>query len=166
MPRVYIETTIPSFYFETRTRNPAPAWRAATRLWWDRLRDDYALCTSAVVIEELSLAPPAKSGPSLRLLEGVTILEGVPRVTEVAEAYLAHRLIPVSAMADALHLAFASVHGVDFLLTWNCKHLANANKARHIAVVNTRLKLSIPIVTTPLTLLPEVPDETDPSNPR
>jgi len=61
--------------------------------------------------------------------------------------------MPAGAVGDAAHLAMASVHSIDFVLTWNCKHLANANKIRHIGMVNQRLGLSVPVLTTPLTLI-------------
>jgi hypothetical protein len=63
--------------------------------------------------------------------------------------------MPRDARGDAAHLAMASLHGVDFLLTWNCRHLANANKADHLRVINTRLRLTVPVLTTPMTLMPE-----------
>lgn len=65
--------------------------------------------------------------------------------------------MPGDALGDAAHLALASVHAVDYLLTWNCKHLANANKTQHLRVLNARLGLHVPILTTPLTLVPEDP---------
>ncbi len=67
--------------------------------------------------------------------------------------------MPRTAEADSFHVAIASVAGVEFLLTWNCRHLANANKARHLAALNARLGLSVPIITTPMSLMPEFPDE-------
>lgn len=63
--------------------------------------------------------------------------------------------MPTEAAGDAYHLAMASLHRMDFLLTWNCRHLANANKQRHLALLNGRLGLPMPIITTPLTLIPE-----------
>jgi hypothetical protein len=154
-PAVYIETTIPSYYFETRTTPQAITWRHATRTWWDRFRGSYTLVTSSLVIEELALAPPEKAGPGRQLLAGCSMLEPDAGVGRAAEAYLRHKLVPRNALADAVHLALASVHGVDFLLTWNCRHLANANKVRHLTIINRRLGISTPILTTPLTLLPE-----------
>ena len=65
------------------------------------------------------------------------------------------RVMPRDAQGDAAHLAFASFYKMDFLLTWNCAHLANANKARHISVVNGRLGLFVPVLTTPELLIPE-----------
>jgi predicted nucleic acid-binding protein len=165
MPTVYIETTIPSFYFETRRTAEVVAWRLATRRWWDRYRHAYQLCTSEVVVDELSRAPAAKSGPGTRLLEGARSLVQTPETVDVARFYIEQRLVPQHAVADALHLALASVHGMDYLLTWNCKHLANVNKARHLAVLNTRRSLPIPVIATPLTLLPEIDDEPQADNP-
>lgn len=78
-------------------------------------------------------------------------------VGETAEEYVRHKLTPRS--PDAAHLAFASVYSINFLLTWNCVHLANTNKARHIKVINDRLRLHTPMIVTPLTLLAEVPHE-------
>lgn len=83
------------------------------------------------------------------------MLEEPARVREVVGVYLEHRVMPKSAVADAFHLAYASLHDVSFLLTWNCRRLANANKAQHIRIINKRLGLPSPIMTTPLTLLPE-----------
>ena len=163
MPTVYIETTIPSYYFETRTSAEAVTWRRITRQWWDRHRHAYELVTSDVVLGELRRAPREKAVPGERMLAGLRLVERTPAVAKAARAYLEHRLVPRDAVADAFHLAFASVYGLDYLLTWNCRHLANFNKARHIAVLNARLGLAVPTMTTPLTLLPEglaeVPDE-------
>ena len=63
--------------------------------------------------------------------------------------------VTAEAGGDAVHLALASMHLMDFLLTWNCRHLANANKIQHMAVLNARLRLHLPVITTPLTLMPE-----------
>lgn len=72
---------------------------------------------------------------------------------EVVEVYIKHRLMPADPVGDALHLALASSHKLDYLLTWNCEHLANANKFGHIRRINTMLGLHVPILVTPLELL-------------
>ena len=69
------------------------------------------------------------------------------------EVYVAHKLMPQDRAGDALHLALASHYGCDILLTWNCVHLANANKFRHIQRVNALLGLSVPVLSTPLQLM-------------
>lgn len=89
------------------------------------------------------------------MLHAVEVLGEPAELGDVVEYYIQHRLMPADAYGDAAHLAMASLHAVDFLLTWNCQHLANANKTRHIAVVNARLGLATPTITTPLSLIPE-----------
>ncbi len=151
---VYIETTIPSFYHETRRSSTVAAWRALTRLWWDKYASRYSLFTSEFVRTELAQAPPKKAKSALSLLSDVPLLDEPPGLLEVAEYYVEHRLMPAEAGGDAVHLAMASLHRMDYLLTWNCRHLANANKIQHLAVLNGRLGLYVPVVTTPLTLVP------------
>src|ERR1041384_1623845 len=155
MASVYIETTIPSFYYSTRRSIQSLAWRAQTRTWWDRFRYPYDLCTSGAVLAELSNAPAPRAAPRLRMLEIVRTLPPHDEVDRIAEFYMKHRLMPRTAGLDALHVAFASHYEIDFLLTWNCRHIANANKAEHLAVLNHRLGLRSPIMVTPYTLVPE-----------
>lgn len=154
-PRVYIETTIPSYYHENRKTPEAVTWRKATRRWWDNYRSAYEVCTSALTLNELAVTPEPKAGLCIEMLRTVPILEETPEIADVIEYYIQHRLMPADAGGDAGHLAFASVHNIDFLLTWNCRHLANANKASHLRVLNARLGLSVPTLTTPITLTPE-----------
>lgn len=155
MPTVYVETTIPSYYFETRRTAEAVAWREATRKWWRVARSDYELVTSRLVLEELGHAPAHKADPGRKLLEGVQVLDELPELLGLAQHFVAQRLMPESAKADSIHLAHTCLHGIDFLLTWNCKHLANANKTRHLAVLTGRLGVRPPVLATPLTLMPE-----------
>jgi len=155
MRTVYIETTVPSYYHETRRTPSVIAWREATRLWWDRHRAGYALVTSKYVLAELDLAPAGKRARMLSLMKQVDVVNEPPGLDDVVGYYIEHRLMPADAQGDAAHLALASMHAVDFLLTWNCRHLANANKVQHLTVLNARLGLHVPVVTTPLTLLSE-----------
>lgn len=111
--------------------------------------------TSRFVLAELAAAPPTKARRAETLLRGVSILEEPTELEHVAEFYVRHRAMPAEAAGDAYHLAMASLHRIDFLLTWNCRHLANANKIRHLGVLNGRLGLPVPIITTPFMLMPE-----------
>ena len=77
----------------------------------------------------------------------------VPAIADIVEAYIQHRLMPADPLGDALHLAIASYHKCDFLVTWNCRHLANANKFSHLRRLNTILGLFVPALVTPLELL-------------
>jgi predicted nucleic acid-binding protein len=155
MASAYIETTIPSFYFETRTSARIAAWRAATRAWWSTDRSRYQLSTSTFVLNELAMAPTRKSASCLALLDGVRVLPEHAKIQQVVREYIRRKLMHADAVGDAAHLAMCSLYGIDFLLTWNCRHLANANKVPHIRAVNERLGLFVPTLTTPFELIAE-----------
>lgn len=151
-PIVYIETSIPSFYYETRAEPDMVARRLWTRHWWEKARPAYSLVTSVAVVEELSRGDYSTKEAALQLITGVTTLLVEPPVLEIVEVYIEHHVMPRDPLGDALHLALASYHKCDFLLTWNCQHLANARKFGHIQRINTLLHLPIPALVTPLEL--------------
>jgi len=155
MRSVYIETTVPSFYYDERQTPEAIAWREATRLWWDQYRRNYRPVISPFVIDELEEAPNPKRDQALALVADLESLDFPDGLEDVIATYIEHQLVPHDAAGDAAHLAMASLHAIDFLLTWNIRHLANANKFQHLQVINGRLGLAVPTITTPLTLAPE-----------
>ena len=156
--RIYIETTVPSFYYEVRDEPEMIARRDWTRRWWERAVSDCDLVTSAPVVDELERGDFPKREECLRLIAPLPLLAVEPAVLEIVQTYIARRVMPRNPVGDALHLALASHHRCDFLATWNCKHLANANKFAHIRRVNTLLGLFVPSLVTPLELL-EADDE-------
>lgn len=159
-PRVYVETTIPSFYHEARTSPDVVARRDWTRQWWDGETDRYELVTSPAVLDELAGGLPERSAMRLALVRDLPLLPIESAITEVVESYIRYKLMPADPGGDAMHLALASYHKCDFLVTWNCQHLANASKFGHIRRVNTMLGLFVPALVTPLELLGEA-DERD-----
>jgi hypothetical protein len=152
---VYIETTIPSLYFDERPDAKTVARCEWTRHWWDHYRQNYRLFTSAPVIEELSRGEHLRKSEKLQLLQGIEILRVTQAVTEAVEVYVERYVMPRDPAGDAAHLALASFYKCDYLLTWNCVHLANANKLGHIKRVNTLLGLHVPQLVTPLELMGE-----------
>ena len=156
--RVYIETTIPSFYVEPRTEPTMVARREWTREWWARHATHYELVTSVAVLEELGTGRHPNKAAALELVAGLPVLPNPPVIDAIVEEYVARHVMPADPRGDALHLALASYHLCHFLLTWNCSHLANANKFEHIRFVNAELGLFCPILTTPVELL-EQPEE-------
>ena len=131
------------------------ARREWTRQWWSMARERYTLVTSDPVLEELRRGDYPSKKAALELAQELQLLEMAPPVAEIVEAYLRHRLMPEDPAGDALHLALASYHKCEFLVTWNCRHLANANKYGHIRRVNSLLGLYVPALATPLELLGE-----------
>jgi len=119
-----------------------------------KAKPDQQLVTSSVVIEELERIPEeSRRKESLALVNALEKLDYTAEVAEIAAIYLQHKLMPVEAIGDADHLALASFYNCDMLVTWNCKHLANANKTGHIRRVNALLGLRTPFLVTPLELL-------------
>lgn len=152
-PRVYVETSIPSFYHEQRTNPDVVVRREWTRLWWAEAPSKYELVISPAVIGELSLGLPDRCAERLALIQSLPLLTIEDEITEIVDAYIQHKVMPTDPSGDALHLAIASFHKCDFLATWNCQHLANANKFGHIRRINTLLGLFVPALVTPLELL-------------
>jgi hypothetical protein len=89
----------------------------------------------------------------LRLIRRIKLLEETEEVSELTKAYITERLMPDDPAGDALHLALASCHKIDVLLTWNCKHLANPNKIEDIRRFNEQMGLPMPLLATPLNYL-------------
>ena len=151
----YIETTIPSFYYEVRTEPDMVARRDWTRRWFDETLKTDRVVSSAAVLTELDYGDFPGREDSLKLLDDLELLSIDSAVSEIVEAYTHHKLMPVDPFGDALHLALASYHRCDFLVTWNCQHLANAKKFGHIRRVNGILGLFVPEIVTPMELLGE-----------
>jgi hypothetical protein len=155
--RTYVETSIPSFYFETRQEPEMLARRSWTRSWWARASKTDELVTSLAVVDELRRGEFSAREDCLTLVRNLPVLAVDSTVLEIVQAYLRHRVMPMDPAGDALHLALASYHRCDFLVTWNCRHLANANKFGHIRLVNGVLGLLTPALVTPLELLGDEP---------
>ena len=119
----------------------------------------FELVTSVAVLDELERGDFPARKDCLRLLEDLDLLPVNEAVAEIVETYIDRKVMPQNPVGDALHLAIASYHRCDFLLTWNCRHLANANKFGHIRRVNGVLGLFVPLLVTPLELLGENHDE-------
>ena len=127
MPKsVYIETTIPSFLVARPSRDLIlAANQQITREWWDTRRHEFELCVSQFVVDEAGDGDPDLARRRLELLQGVPLLEADEPAFELAQALTQERALPQKAGTDALHIAIATVHDTDILLTWNCTHLAN-----------------------------------------
>jgi predicted nucleic acid-binding protein len=151
-PLVCIETTIPSYYCDDRPELAADI--ARTREWWDREREAYECFVSAAVLEELSGGNYPTKEDCLRLVSDLPLLQRTREALDVADVYRRRELMPLDPAADALHVALASCYRMDYLLTWNCRHLANVNKARRLQELNEGMGLSVPRLITPYQLYP------------
>lgn len=152
--RVYIETTIPSYLAARPSRDLLQAARQQiTHDWWHNQRQDYDLCISEMVLDEAAAGDSEAAARRLALLQAFPLLDLTEAVNVVAKAIMAAALLPVQATRDAVHIAVSSVHRVDILLTWNCRHIANAAIMKELGQVVTHCGYDIPIICTPEELL-------------
>ncbi|MCP4699942.1 MAG: type II toxin-antitoxin system VapC family toxin [Gammaproteobacteria bacterium] len=151
--RVYLDTSIPSFYHTLRKDSKSVARMHWTREWWSEYSKKFKFLTSPAVIAELQRGASEKTVERISLLDGIELLEITNEVEQITNIYIEKLVMPNDPAGDALHLALASFHKVDVLLTWNCQNLANPNKMEHIRLINYELSLSIPLLTTPLNYL-------------
>lgn len=155
MSTIYIETSIPSFYYTLRTDPESIARMHWTRQWWNENSKKFTLMTSAAVIAELRKGTSEKTAERIALLDDIEILTITDEIIDITHIYIDKFVMPKDPQGDALHLAIASYYKIDTLLTWNCRHLANANKFNHIRRVNYEINLPTPILATPLNYLNE-----------
>ena len=148
--RVYIETTIPSFYYTLRTDTESLARQSWTRKWWEQYANQFILVSSTAVIEELRKGSTEKTQDRIDLVENLEILTVTAEINQVAEIYVDRLIMSQGLFGDAHHVALASFYNVDVLLTWNCKHIANLNKTHRIREINRELGLPTPELVTPL----------------
>ncbi len=150
MKCVYLETTITSYLASRPSRDLVIAARQEiTREWWEERRDNYALYVSQVVVDEAGDGDPEAAKRRLAVLEGVDLLETTDAAIDLAEALIDEGAVPEKAADDALHIAIATVHEMDILLTWNCKHIANADTLGSIGKLIRKRGYELPVICTP-----------------
>jgi predicted nucleic acid-binding protein len=154
-PTVYLDATIPSFYYEDRPGTVIQAWHEITVEFWDQARSHYDCFASDETLRELQETsyPEEKRRQCLALVADLPRLAVIPEVSDLAAYYVSEHLMPANDLGDAFHLAFATWYRIQYLLTWNCKHLANANKFEHVQILNARRRLVSPAIITPAQLL-------------
>ena len=157
-PRVYIETTIISYLAPRSMRDVVQVARQQlTRAWWDQRAELFDLVASQLVLDEAARGEQRYAQRRLQLLDGLPLLTATPESEWWAKRIMESRIFPAQASADVAHLALATSHRVDFLLTWNCKHLANPLMLRQVARIIRSEGLEPPTVCTPEELLGESP---------
>jgi len=147
--KVYVESSIIGAYFEERKDVVSVAQKHWTQIWWDSLRINYNVVISQAVYEELSHPDYPNSQQALKLIENIPEVSIEEEIREIVNVYIQKKIMPQNPFGDALHLALASYHKCDYLLTWNCKHIANPNKFQQIRIYNNSMGLYVPILTTP-----------------
>jgi predicted nucleic acid-binding protein len=153
-PKVYVETSVIS-YLTARASNDVRALAAQniTLEWWESQRPHFELFVSEFVVAEAAMGNEYAAQKRLAVIEGIAQLTSSADVDTLSMALIRRHALPANAEMDAFHVAIAAVNGIEYLLTWNCKHIANALTRPKIEATCRALGYEPPIICTPQELL-------------
>jgi predicted nucleic acid-binding protein len=156
-PKVYIETTVVSYYTARPNRDVViTGHQQITQEWWKNHLPKFDAAISELVLEEAGKGDPQAANSRLEALAGFAILAPGTDTALIANAMTEKRLIPREYINDALHIAIAATNGIDYLVTWNCKHLANAIIRNGIEGLVESFGYACPVVCTPEELMEDL----------
>ena len=154
LPSVYLDTSVLSYIAARPFGDPITAeHQRITQDWWKIARQHYTLVASEVVYAEAARGDPNAARKRIALLEGIEILESSSETEKLAELLIHARVVPSKAFVDASHIAIAAVNRIDYLATWNLRHIANESKLPEVRRVLTALDCHTPRICTPATLM-------------
>lgn len=154
--KIYLETTIVSYLTAKPNRDLViAAHQQITQEWWEARRESFDLFISELVVREASAGDEVAAQRRLDALKEIALLQLNEDTLNLAKELVQKGPIPQKAREDAFHIALATVHGMDYLLTWNCRHIANAEMLKGIASVCMSLGYETPIISTPEELMGE-----------
>jgi hypothetical protein len=150
---IYVETTIVSYITARPSRDPfLLGCQQLTRRWWRQDRGKFSLFTSQVVRDEAGRGEPLMAKRRSQVLKGISNLDFNDDADALAKAILKKAPIPAKAADDAFHIALAAVHGMNCLLSWNCRHISNIHTRRIVRGVCEKMGYQIPDLVTPFEL--------------
>ncbi|MBW4620181.1 MAG: type II toxin-antitoxin system VapC family toxin [Cyanosarcina radialis HA8281-LM2] len=151
---VYIETSILGYLTARSTKDLIIAANIEiTKDWWEFRRNAFILYTSEAVLDEVAQGDAEIAAQRLEILRDFPLLALNQAVQNLAAQFLARSSLPPKAKVDAIHIAAATIHGMDYLLTWNCKHIANAQIQGKLAEISLDFGYVLPILCTPNELM-------------
>jgi len=154
LPKTYLESSVVSYLAARPASNVlAAAHQQLTHDWWKRRRENFDLYISVEVMNEIRRGDAAAAQLRLGFVAGLPVLETDNEARALAAAIIRSSAVPAKASADALHIAVATVNGMEFLLSWNCTHIANGFVQRAINRICRDLGYDPPLVVTPEELM-------------
>ena len=154
MPSVYLETTIPSYLAAFPSRDLViAAHQQITHEWWRTAMDRFDLHISEAVLDEIEAGDCDAAGRRLEIVDGLAVLKFTSEVATLVHAYDEHLGLSGRARADLAHIAFAVAYEMDYLVTWNCRHIANGETIYRLNKANARLGRLAPVIVTPEEML-------------
>ena len=156
MESVYIETTIISYLVSRPSRDIlVAAHQQVTNEWWTDRRDAFECFISQVVIDEIQAGDPKAADKRIYEIRLFPVLEATIEAEQLTKSIVDAGAIPRKAVRDAAHIAVAAVNDMDYLLTWNCRHLANAQIIRKVSFACNSQGFNMPVICTPEELMGE-----------
>ena len=159
MQTVYVETTIPSYLAAKASRDLIiAAHQKITQDWWQTVHNRFDLYVSEAVLAEVRAGDPEAVSRRLRLIENLPVLAVNEDVRSLTGHYRKTLGLSGKAQADIPHFAFAVSHNMDYLVTWNCSHIANGEMIKRLMAVNAVIKRPTPLIVTPEEILESLED--------
>jgi hypothetical protein len=156
MKSVYIESSVISYITARPSRDVVTSARQAITIeWWETYKNSFEIFISELVLEEIGTGDLQASSNRLAIVENIPVLVATNNAIALAKTLISSSAIPTSSSEDALHISIAAVQGIDFLLTWNFKHINNANTRDKITQVINRLNFQCPVLCSPEELINE-----------
>ncbi len=156
-PSVYLETTVPSYLAAEPSRDLVVAGhQQTTREWWQTARVRFDLCISEYVLDEIAAGDPIVAAKRLAFVETLTVLNANDEVHALADLYSRRLGLSGKALFDVPHFAFAVAYKIEYLVTWNCSHIANGMVIRRLNAVNMELGRFCPAIVTPDELMDSI----------
>jgi len=161
-PKVYIESSVVSYHVARPSRDVvALAHQEITREWWANGLPRFDAYVSELVLEEIRRGDSEAATERLNSVERFPLLPISKEVENLAAIYARELRFPEKSLRDTIHIALAAVHGIDYLVTWNCAHIANAHIRPTLADINLREGVSVPIICTSEELLDDETESTE-----
>jgi len=158
--RIYLETSLVSYLAARPSRDLiTAAHQQVTHEWWETRRSEFEILVSQLVLDEAAGGDPSVADRRLAYLKDLPVLAIDQRVEELARTLIERIGLPKRAGADAVHIATATRYELDFLLTWNCSHIANAQPRPKIERVCDEEGFRAPVLCTPGELMGESEDD-------
>jgi hypothetical protein len=158
--RVYIESIIPSYVVARPARDLLQAARQQTsRDWWELQRHQHELFTSQIVLDEISAGESEMASQRLAVLADIPVLLAIEEAENLGAQILDSGLLPAAADRDAGHIALATIYEMDILLSWNCRHIANASIQARLRKLVEKSGLALPVLCTPDEMTGELYEE-------
>ena len=153
--KIYVETSVISYLTARPSKTIiGAAHQQLTLAWWEK-RGQYELMVSEVVVRECGAGDSESAARRLEVVRDLPLLLITEQAIKIAEDLIKQKIVPLKAIEDALHIAIATAHGVDYLVTWNCRHIANPEIQRGIASYLEQIGAVLPFICTPEELLGE-----------